>query len=237
MVNGLLLALILPLGLLAHELGHALVALRLTDGPVTVLVGRQPGLVRFRIGRLRFSLHLWPTRDTDWGGVCLHEPAGLPRDLMYISLAGPIASLLWAIACATASVLWGHELDGFGNAALVLGVVVGAIEFGYHTAAALIPRLRTAQPRADGAKFEQAFRAHRWLRSIERELGRSITKSELKQMIETKRPPADLLPTRGYEPSRVSSTGAASVRFVAAAPRLRSAKKKTLRLQGFRGSG
>jgi hypothetical protein len=71
MADWLLLALIIPLGILAHELGHAVVALLLSDGPVSVLVGRQPGIVRIRIGRLRLSLHPEPASGTA-GAVCVY---------------------------------------------------------------------------------------------------------------------------------------------------------------------
>ena len=200
MVDGLLLALISTCGILAHELGHALMALRLTDGPVNVLVGRQPGLVRFRVGRLGFSLHLEPARGTGWAGLCHYKPTGRPGDALVIIAAGPIASLVWAIACAAAFAVWGHQLHPLGLAALAIGVVEGAVGFVYNGAAALSPSLMSARPRSDGAKFQHALRANRGLRKIEGELGRPITQAERDQMISTRRLPPELLRARTSVP-------------------------------------
>src|SRR5580700_8277108 len=135
MVDGLLLMLIVPLGILAHELGHALMALYLTDSPVHVLVGRQPGMVRIRVARLRLSVHLEPARGTGWRGLCVYQPTGRPRDAVWIVAAGPISSLLWALGCAAAFVIWGHELNAVGLAALGLGVIEGVVAFVYNGAA------------------------------------------------------------------------------------------------------
>ncbi len=216
MADGPLLALIIPLGILAHELGHAAMALLLTDRRVCVLVGRQPGIVRVRIGRLALSLHLEPARGTGWRGLCVYQPTGQPRDALLIIAAGPFASLLWAIVCAAAFVLCGHQLHAMGLVALALGVVEGVVAFVYNGAAALMPSLMSARPQSDGAKFQQACRAQRGLQQIEQELGRPITRTELDQMIATRRRPSELLRGRRSVPppsnqtrpnSRVSWTG------------------------------
>src|SRR5437588_2079777 len=207
MIDGVLLALILPLGVLAHELGHASVALGVTDGPVNVLVGRQPGMVRLRLGRLRLSLHLEPARGTGWRGLCVYKPTGQPRDALLITAAGPIASLLWAIVCAAALAVVGHQLHEVGIAALAIGVVEGAIAFVYNGAAAVMPSLMTARPKSDGAKLQHALRAGRGLRKIEAQLGRPLTRPELEQMISTRRLPAELLRARTSVPPPSSPTG------------------------------
>jgi hypothetical protein len=64
-------ALVVPLGILAHELGHGLSALWLTDGPVRIMVGRQPGMLRLRLGGLSLSLCVEPARGTGWRGLCM----------------------------------------------------------------------------------------------------------------------------------------------------------------------
>jgi hypothetical protein len=207
MVDGLLMLLIVPLGILAHELGHALTALWLTHGPVSVLVGRQPGIIRLRAGRLRLSLHLERARGTGWRGLCIYKPTGRPRDALLITAAGPIASLVWAIVCAAAFSIWGHRLNGFGQAALAIGVVEGAAAFVYNGAAALSPSLMTARPSSDGAKLQHALRASRGLRKIEAQLGRPITKPELEQMVATRRLPPELLRARTSVPPPSSTSG------------------------------
>lgn len=202
-----MLALIVPLGVLAHELGHASVALGLTEGSVNVLVGRQPGMVRLRFWRLRLSLHLEPAQGTGWRGVCVYKPTGQPRDLLLITAAGPIASLLWAIVCAAALAGLGHELQWVGIAALAIGVVEGAIAFVYNGAAAVMPSLMAARPGSDGAKLQHALRALRGLRKLEAQLGRPITKLELEQMISTRRLPCDLLRARTSVPPPSTPSG------------------------------
>jgi hypothetical protein len=70
-VGALLLGLVPSVGLLAHELGHGVAALVLTRGPVHVIAGRTPGLVRVRVGRFRLTWHLEPARGVGWDGVCV----------------------------------------------------------------------------------------------------------------------------------------------------------------------
>jgi hypothetical protein len=56
LVGPLLLAFVVPLGILAHELGHGCLAMWLTDGPVQVLVGRQPGIAAVDCSGMRPGL-------------------------------------------------------------------------------------------------------------------------------------------------------------------------------------
>ena len=187
MAEALLVMVIIPLAILAHELGHALVALRITAGPVNVVVGRQPGLVRLRVGRLGVSLHIDPA-----GGVCVWKPSARPHDDLLILAGGPIASLLWAGACAAALIVWGQQLHLMGLIGLGFGVVEGVGTFVYSAAAALMPSLRSARPRSDGAQFQRALRANRAPRKLEAELGRPVTQHDIEQIIATKRPPSEV---------------------------------------------
>jgi hypothetical protein len=196
LVGDILLAVIGPLGILAHELGHGAVALYFTDGPVQILVGRQPGRLRARVGRLHFSLHIEPARGTGWRGLCVFKPTGVPRDQMLILAAGPMASLVWAIVCTAALVVWGKQLHVLGDVALVIGVVEGAIAFVYNGAAAVMPQLMASRPRSDGAKLQRAVRAQRELRAIEARLGRPITRAEIRRMVASKTIPSDMLRER-----------------------------------------
>lgn len=96
----LLIAVFLPvaymLSLLIHELGHAVVALRLIPGDVDVATGCEgPQLVHLRYGRLSVTIGLGD------GGECVHDDPGTSRGRALVAGAGPAASLLTAaIACA-----------------------------------------------------------------------------------------------------------------------------------------
>jgi hypothetical protein len=194
-----LLILVGPAGILIHELGHGLMALWLTDGPVQVLVGRQPGLLRIRLGRLGLHLHIEPARGVGWGGLCLFKNTG-PRDRVLIAAAGPIASLMWTLTCTAALAVWGVELDTAARLALAVGILEGTIAFVYNGAAAVLPDLATARPRSDGAQIRRALAASKQLRQLEADIGRKLTKAELRHMITTKGIPRDLLRERTSVP-------------------------------------
>jgi hypothetical protein len=123
LIGDLLLVLVWPLGVLAHELGHGLVALHLTDGPVKILVGRQPGRIRLRLGRLRFSLQIESARGTGWRGLCVFKATGVPRDQMLILAAASVVSLAWAVLCTVAMMVWCHQVHALGRIALALCVL------------------------------------------------------------------------------------------------------------------
>lgn len=191
-VGELLLAFVIPLGILAHELGHACVALWLSKGPVRVLVGRQPGMLRLKIGRLSLSLHVEPARGTGWAGLCLWEPTGRGLHSVLITAAGPIASLSWAVACTLGLVAYGHRLGALGQIALILGGVQGTCEFVYNGAAAAINTLVAARPRSDGARLRAHWRVYRAQRSLEAEIGRALTDTEYRHIVRERRLPPDV---------------------------------------------
>ena len=59
-----------PFLVLAHELGHAFAASRLTRGPVAVGVGNEEEAVRFQLGRVNVAMGLlWPSL----GGSCEYD--------------------------------------------------------------------------------------------------------------------------------------------------------------------
>jgi hypothetical protein len=205
-LGAVLIAFVVPMGILAHELGHGLAALWLTNGPVRVLVGRQPGLLRLRLGRLGLQLHVEAARGVGWRGLCIYQRTGVPRDDLWILAAGPMTSLLWAVLCTAGLAVWGAQIGRLGQVACGLGVLEGVIAFVYNGAAAVIPDLCTARPRSDGAKIQCALRARRGLREIEAKVGRPMTKGELRQMSLTRKIPADALRERTSipPPSRVA---------------------------------
>jgi len=81
--------------LVVHELGHACAALRRTDAPVLVLIGTPLTVLRF--GRLSVGLGMGFT-----GAACGFAAPESPRAQAAIAAAGPAASMLVAIAAATA---------------------------------------------------------------------------------------------------------------------------------------
>jgi hypothetical protein len=83
-----------PLAALAHELGHAAVALRLSSGPVIVHVGRPPAPLRWHFERLQITWSPLPPRGVPFGGLCLSCPAASPRARLAVLLAGPAVTAL-----------------------------------------------------------------------------------------------------------------------------------------------
>jgi hypothetical protein len=113
------------LQILVHEMGHALAALLFARGPVDVIAGRSPGLVRLRLGRLRISWHPLPARGVDWGGLCVcRDPMDPTRQAM-IHAAGPAADLVWAAVLTVALRRLGREFDPFELAMVILTIACG----------------------------------------------------------------------------------------------------------------
>lgn len=69
----LVVTVLLPILTLVHELGHAAVALRVSEGPVEVHVGRAPAQLRFRVGRLLVSFSALPPRGVPFVGICEYQ--------------------------------------------------------------------------------------------------------------------------------------------------------------------
>jgi len=105
-----------PLVTLAHELAHALVAATVSARPVLVRVGAEPALVRSTLGRLRFRLNPW----RGWVGLASWEEQGVSVwRAIGVSAAGPLASLLLAVALALAAMaLSGFAAEMAGTAGL-----------------------------------------------------------------------------------------------------------------------
>ncbi|MEA2480939.1 MAG: hypothetical protein QOJ07_2861 [Thermoleophilaceae bacterium] len=115
------LALAVPVAVLFHELAHGLMALGTTRGKVLVVVGYGPGL-SLNFGRL--ALRLSPLAAS---GCCVHRATRESGDRALIAAAGPIASLLLAVAGWRA----GEALSGShafaGGLATGLGLASAAI--------------------------------------------------------------------------------------------------------------
>lgn len=90
------------LSLLVHELGHAAAAARRCRGTVLVLLGRGPAVTSFAAGRLSVVLCAVPLAT---GTV----PPGNPPDevVAFIAVAGPAASLTFALVASLAGAVLG----------------------------------------------------------------------------------------------------------------------------------
>src|SRR3954470_15305589 len=91
--------LFLPLLVLVHELGHAVVGLARTEGLVTVNVGRAPAVWRARVGRLALELSPFPARNGPAGFARIYARYGAGT-CVALALAGPVAE-----ACAATGIL------------------------------------------------------------------------------------------------------------------------------------
>jgi hypothetical protein len=100
--------LLMPLSVLAHELGHAAVALALTDGRPSVQIGVDPDR-SVTLGRLTLRVDPRAWRQ-QWYGYCRY---GATPDGRFgraaLSLAGPVASGL-VLAAAAAGTTWAEGL-------------------------------------------------------------------------------------------------------------------------------
>jgi len=92
-----------PLTVLMHELAHAAAALKLTDGEVRVSSSVAENGWTLAGDRLEVELSPWIFLGM---GRCTFEPATLrrPRAEAWVAAAGPVASLLAAIAMAILAV-------------------------------------------------------------------------------------------------------------------------------------
>ena len=189
-MHGALLMLLVALEILVHELAHAVAALRLTSGPVHVHVGRYPGLVRLRFGRLHLQFHVLAARGVSWSGICIFQPTVWPRQEAWIAALGPLASLLWALACAVSLRVWGHDFDPLTRVIVAIAAVLAAANAVYNGAGALLPAVAADRPQADGAQVRWAIKADRALRDHEHSIGRRLTRAEMLDLRHDGRLPA-----------------------------------------------
>jgi hypothetical protein len=160
----LVVAVLLPILTLLHELGHAVVALRVSEGPVHVQVGRPPAQLRFRIGRLQVSFSPLPARGMPFAGLCLFQRTSrsVVRELVLL-LAGPAMSALAAVALAAAAVISLRSAPLWLTLTLVYGAIQALIAFLYN----IDPRPATKSERAraavrrDGPKALRCYRLWR----------------------------------------------------------------------------
>jgi len=82
-----------PFLFLIHELGHAIVPLLRTQGPVSISVGKSPGWLQGRLGRLKFEVSLLPARERQLAGFAVAGAPLEPRTDIAFALAGPVANI------------------------------------------------------------------------------------------------------------------------------------------------
>jgi hypothetical protein len=149
MAHGFVLAfLVFPLMMLVHEAGHASVGLLRTEGLVVLQVGRSPGWLRGRVGRLAFQFSPVPTWDKIAGSA--RTLARMTRgDWIAYSLAGAAAQLV-ALAVLVPLIA---ETSGSVHASLAWAWAVCFLEVALN----LVPR-QVAGHWSDGAYLRAALR-------------------------------------------------------------------------------
>ena len=112
--------LLAPLCTLVHELGHAVFALRYTDGPVLVQVGPSAGAWHRKLGRLELSVSPYGP-----GGICRSQPGAVTREQRLRQvLGGPAASLVFALALVPLAA----QATGMLWTALTVGISINALQ-------------------------------------------------------------------------------------------------------------
>ena len=108
--------------ILLHELGHAIAARRLLDGDVEVVVGTTGKLAELRLGRVLATINVLSHPAGPAGTVGFDDARATARDVLWIALAGPLASLLGFVA--TAMVLSAVPMQGVVHDLVWAAVVV-----------------------------------------------------------------------------------------------------------------
>lgn len=121
-----------------HELGHAVVALACTESLVEVRVGRAPGMVRGRIGRLAYSFDLRRHDHTEDEAITAVLADVSRAELIAYALGGPAANAV--VAVFLAPLAW--SLSGVPRYAVCSAIVLSV----FVTIANLVSR----SPDSDG---------------------------------------------------------------------------------------
>ena len=150
---------IAPLATLAHELGHAAVALLLGRGRVSVFVG-QPGYsVTGRIGRLQVTFSPFPANGVSHAGLCVCEqpPTGR-RARIALLLAGPLMTAACMVALTWAA-LTSLDAPGWQLATLVCGAIDCLCQLLVNLDPRSEPHERPGEMRRDGPRAVALARA------------------------------------------------------------------------------
>jgi membrane-associated protease RseP (regulator of RpoE activity) len=145
-----------------HELGHAIAAHARLGADVEVSVGSAGRLAELRLGQITASINALDLPGRVSGTASFDASEASARDVLYVAIAGPLASFAGAVV--TAILLAGAEASGVAHdllwAALLGGVfgVLNLIPFEFQERRNG-PRLRT-----DGRLALDALRTARALR-------------------------------------------------------------------------
>jgi hypothetical protein len=144
---------------LLHELGHALAAHRLLGTPVRVTVGRRARFAGLQLGKVELELNAVGSLSGPSGTAQFDDSAARARDIVWIALAGPAASLAGTVL--TAVVLGATQRDGILHAAVWTATSAGVVAVLLN----LVP-MQTVEPsgarlRSDGRLALDALRIWR----------------------------------------------------------------------------
>jgi len=152
----------IPVALL-HELGHAVVARRRLDTEVEVTVGTVGRIAEVRLGEIKASVSAVGTPGRPAGSAEFDSSQATAQDILWIALAGPLASLVGA---ALSVVLFStgpadgpvHDLLWATVAGGVFGVLLNIVPFEFQE------RRHGPVLRTDGRLALDALRVARSLR-------------------------------------------------------------------------
>lgn len=85
---------------LVHELGHALVARQRLGEDVEVSIGNAGRIAEFRLGQISTTINILSDPTRPGGQALFPDTEATVRDVLWIALAGPLASLLGTVASA-----------------------------------------------------------------------------------------------------------------------------------------
>jgi hypothetical protein len=158
-----------PLSTLAHELGHARMALRASPGRVIVVVGRHSAGLKIIFERLQISLSPVPAQGVGFHGICIWDSRrATPRERLRVSIAGPIVTAALIPAYAFLAVLTA-DAPAWIEATFVLSASSCVVSCLFN----LDPRPANAAERAAPSKSRRdgprALNAYRAMRQDDRE--------------------------------------------------------------------
>lgn len=150
---------IAPLATLAHELGHAAVALLLGRGRVSIVVGHPGFSVTGRAGRLQVTCSPLPANGVSHAGVCICEqPPRGRRAAIALLLAGPLMTFACLVALTWAA-LASLDAPGWQLATLVCGALDCLCQLLVNLDPRREPHERPGELRRDGPRAVALARA------------------------------------------------------------------------------
>ena len=95
----------MPITTFLHECRHTLAVLALTDRDATILLGGRRKSLKWQWGKLTVVIRWF----TGFVGFTKYDQEGLTsRQILWITLAGPLVSLLLTVVCAGLASAWNN---------------------------------------------------------------------------------------------------------------------------------